>query len=144
MGSTIGSLFFRISKGSHTLKTLLTYKIHQFVKVFLSLTWETNHQCSTDMNSWHTLTDSLQEIYCLLLGHMTVHTGKHVITDMLQRYIKILADICFLAHHIEQIHRELIRISIMQSNPFHAWNISHFADKLCDMMLAIKVNTIIG
>ena len=96
------------------------------------------------MNSRHLFSDSLNQFHRLLLGHMAMHTVEHVITDMLQCDIEILADIWLFAHHIKQVHRELVWISIMQANPLDTRDISHVGNQIRDMMLTIDIKSIIG
>ena len=80
------------------------------------------------MNARHTVADDGEQIESFLLGYMAMHAGKHVIADMLQGNIEILADVWLIAHHIEQIEWELIWVSIMQTNPLDTRNVGHIAD----------------
>ena len=141
---TISTLLLRISKGTHTLKALSTNEFEQFMEVFLSLTRETYHQSGADMNARHTLTDGLEQINGFLLAHVAMHSVEHIVADMLQGDVKILTYVWLLAHHIEQIERELVRISIVQTNPLHTRNIRHAADEFGDVMLAVQVHAVVG
>ena len=114
------------------------------MEVFLSLARETHHQSGTDMNARHTLTDGLEQIDGFLLAHVAMHSVEHIVADMLQGDVKILTYVWLLAHHIEQIERELVRISIVQTNPLHTRNIRHAADEFGDVMLAVQVHAVVG
>ena len=114
------------------------------MEVFLSLARETYHQSGTDMNARHTLTDGLEQINGFLLAHVAMHSVEHIVADMLQGDIKILTYVWLLAHHIEQIERELVRISIVQTDPLHTRNIRHAAYEFGDVMLAVQVHAVVG
>ena len=55
-----------------------------------------------------------------------------------------VTNISSLAHHIEQIERELVRISIVQTDPLHTRNIRHAAYEFGDVMLAVQVHAVVG
>ena len=114
------------------------------MEVFLSLARESHHQSGTDMNARHTLTDGLEQFDGFLLAHVAMHSVEHIVADMLQSDVKILAYVWLLAHHIEQIKRELVRISIVQTDPLHTRNIRHAADEFGDVMLAVQVHAVVG
>ena len=73
-----------------------------------------------------------------------MHASEHVVADVLQGDVEILAYVWLLAHHIEQIERELVWISIMQTNPLNARDVGHLADEFGDMMLAIDIHAVVG
>ena len=114
------------------------------MKVFLGFARESHHQSGANMNARHTLTDGLEQFDGFLLAHVAMHSVEHIVADMLQGDVKILAYVWLLAHHIEQIERELVRISIVQTDPLHTWNIRHAADEFGDVMFAVQVHAVVG
>ena len=108
------------------------------MEILICLAWETNHQRSADVNAWHAFADGLQQIDGFLLRYVAMHAGEHVVADVLEGNVEIFAYVWLLAHHVQKIHRELVRISIMQANPFHARNISHLP--MSDLMDAISLD----
>lgn len=75
---------------------------------------------------------------------MTVHPSEHIITDVLQGYIEIFADIGFLPYDIEELQRELVRVRIVKAYPLHAGNVGHTLYELCDTRLSIDVDTVVS
>ena len=61
---------------------------------------------------------------------------------MLQGDIQIFADVLVTTNHFQQIDREIIRVRIMQANPFHPFNLSHSVNQFSNTLLAIQVNAI--
>ena len=74
---------------------------------------------------------------------MAVHTCEHIVGDVLQSDVEILANVRLLANYVEQFERELVRISVVQTNPLYALYICNVRDKIGDVTLAIDVHTII-
>ena len=144
MGGAVGSFFLRVGKGAHALKSLFAYEVEKFVEILICLAWESDHQRSADVNAWHAFADSLQQIDGFLLRYVAMHAGEHVVADVLEGNVEIFAYVWLLAHHVQKIHRELVWISVMQANPFHAWNISHLADEFGNMMLAVNIYAVVG
>ena len=75
---------------------------------------------------------------------MSQHTTQHVVADMLQGYIQILADVLLLAHHSQQVPREVCRIGIVQANPLYTFNIGHTLNEFSYLLLTVEVDTIVG
>ena len=96
------------------------------------------------MDPGHLSTHALNQIIGLSLGHMPLHTLKHIVRDMLEGYIEVLTHIRFLSHHAKQIPREMGRIGIVQTDPFHTGNICHLLNQFGDMLFTVNVNAIIS
>ena len=140
----IGALFFRIGKCTHTIETCRTDKFHQFLKILLRFTRMTYHQCSTQMNARHLLTELLYQLIGFCLRHMATHLLQHVIADMLQGNVHILTYVIVFTHHAEQIFREMSGISIMQTNPFHTRDMCHLFYQIRQHLFFIQIHSVIG
>ena len=114
------------------------------MEILICLAWKTNHQRSADVNAWHAFADGLQQIDGFLLRYVAMHAGEHVVADVLEGNVEIFAYVWLLAHHVQKIHWELVWISVMQANPFHARNISHLADEFGNMMLSVNIHAVVG
>ena len=86
----------------------------------------------------------MDEVYRFLFCDVPVHLRQHMVGDMLQGDVQILAHIVVLTHHVKQFQWELVGIGIVKSYPFHALDVCHFVDKLSYPCLAIKITAIIG
>ena len=75
---------------------------------------------------------------------MALHAIKHVVGDVLQGNVQILADILLLTHHPQQFPRKMSGIGIVETNPFDALDISHLFNEFCDMLLAVDINTVVS
>ena len=62
---------------------------------------------------------------------------------MLQSYIDVTADSLVFPHDIEQLHREMVRVSVMQPYPLHTPHTGNSVDKLRNTALTIYVDAII-
>ena len=144
VGGAVGSFFLRVGKGAHALKSLFAYEVEEFVEILICLAWESDHQRSADVNAWHAFADSLQQIDGFLLRYVAMHAGEHVVADVLEGNVEIFAYVWLLAHHVQKIHWELVWISVMQANPFHARNISHLADEFGNMMFSVNIHAVVG
>ena len=74
---------------------------------------------------------------------MALHAGEHVVRDVLQGDVEVVAHVVILAHNAEQVHGEVSGVGIMQSNPLHARNVCHLFDELWQALLVIEVNAVI-
>ena len=95
------------------------------------------------MDAWHFTTHTTYQLIGFLLRHMTLHTVKHVVADMLQGDIQIVADILLLSHHAQQVPWEVCGIGIVQTNPLHALYVSHLLNEFSNMLLAIDIYAIV-
>ena len=84
------------------------------------------------------------QVECLLLGYMTVHTPEHVVGNMLESNIQILAYIRFPGDYVKKVKGELVRIGIMKPDPFNSLYVSHTGNQFSDMVLSVKVDTIVS
>ena len=75
---------------------------------------------------------------------MATHAGKHVVADVLESNVHVLADIIVLTHHTEQVFREMGRICIMQTNPFYARYLSDFFDEFGQFLTLIEIYSVIS
>ena len=75
---------------------------------------------------------------------MTLHSAQHVIRDVLQGNVQIVADVLLLTHNAQQVPWEVSRIGIVQANPLNALYIGHLLYQLCYVLLAVQVDTIVG
>ena len=139
MTRSIGPFFFTESESAHTFETLSANELFQFLKVLLRFAWEANHHGGAYMNTWHLTTYFRQELLCLLTTDMPKHAVEHVVRGMLQCKVKILADIRIARHYRQQIHREIVRISIVQTQPIHTRNIGQMLNQFSDIVLPIEV-----
>ena len=140
----VGSFLLGIGKGTHALKASPLGECYQFLKILIGLAGESYHQRRTDMDAGHFTAQALHQVVGFLLGDMALHAVEHVVADMLQGDVEVLADIFLLPHHPQQVPREMRRIGIVQSYPFHALNVGHLLHKFCNMLLTVDVHAVIG
>ena len=75
---------------------------------------------------------------------MALHTAQHVVRNVLQGNVQIVADILLLTHDAQKVPWKMSRIGIVQSNPLHSGNVRHLLNELSDMLLAVNIDTIVG
>lgn len=63
---------------------------------------------------------------------------------MLQCDVEVLAHVGLLAHHVEQLHGELVGVSVVEPDPLHPLDVGHLAHQLGDARVAIEVYAVIG
>ena len=144
MHTAIGVLFLRIGKGSHALEACPACELHEFFEVLVGLAGESHHKCCAQMDARHSSSQLLDELDGILTRHVTMHTLEHRVGDVLQGDVEIATHVRLLTHHIEQLHWELVRISVVQTYPLHTRNVGHIADKVSDVALAVEVKTVVG
>ena len=143
MPGTIRSLFLRISESPHPFKACPFHKVEKLLEILFRLTRESNHKCGAQMNTWHPFSNVFYQVDCFLPCHMAMHALQHMVGNMLQGNIEIVTHIIVCSHNIEQFHGKLVGIGIMQSNPFHSFDSSHFIDERGDVALSVPIHTII-
>ena len=96
------------------------------------------------MYSRHFLSHFSDEFIGLLLADVSMHSVEHIVADVLQSNIEVVADILFLSHHFQQFPREVCWVGIMQSDPLHAFYVSHFLHEFGDMLFSVNIHPIVG
>ena len=143
MTSAIRTVLLAVCKRTHTLKSCPAHKLLEFLIFLLSLSRETHHQSCTDMYSGHSLPYATDKLVCLFLINMTTHIRQDIRTDMLKSNIKVFAHILPTAHHIQQFHREISRISIVQANPLHTLYLTDTINQFCNALLAVDILAVV-
>ena len=75
---------------------------------------------------------------------MAVHAGEHVVGDVLQGDVEILAHVGTRRYDVEQLQGKLVGVGIMEANPLYALYVGHVVYELGDVTLAVDVDAIIG
>lgn len=143
MVGAISALFGRISEGSHTFESCPLDEVDKLLEVFFCFAREANEQGGANMDARNSFAHGSNEIHGILLADVAMHGCEHVVGDVLKSNIDVFADILLLLHNIEEFHRELVRVSIMETNPLDALDICHVGNKVGNMALAIDVDTVI-
>lgn len=95
----IGSFLLAIGESPHALETHVAHKLQQFFKILLRLARMTYHKRGAKHNAGHFTPYALYKLIGLPLVDIATHKGKHIVADMLERKIQILANIVPLAHY---------------------------------------------
>ena len=143
MFCAVCAFLLRVGESPHTLEACPFHKLYEFLEVFLCLAREANEQCCAQMQTRHLLADALYELHCLRLSNMAMHTCEHIVGDMLQSDVEILANVRLLTNNVKQFKRELVRISVVQTNPLHTLYICDVRDKVGDMTFAVNVHSVV-
>ena len=144
MRSAISILLFRIGEGPHPFEARPFDELEQLLEVLVRLARVSHHQCGTNMYARHPLAQRTYKIDGLLPGEMAPHVLQHMVGHMLQCDIQIPAHIRFFSHHLEEVIRELRRISIMQPYPLHARYIGHARDELCYLAVSVDIDAVVS
>ena len=96
------------------------------------------------MNAGNLLTHPLDQGIGFLFRDMAAHLLQHMIADVLQSDVQVLANILPFTHHTQQVEGETGRIGIMQTDPLHARNVGNPLHQFRQGETAIKVPTIEG
>ena len=75
---------------------------------------------------------------------MTVHSFQNGIADVLQRNVEVFADVGALPDHVEELHREVVGIGVVETDPTHTRHIGHTRDELRDVAFAVNIHTVVG
>ena len=143
MFCAVCAFLLRVGESPHTLEACPLHELYEFLEVFLCLTREANEQCCAQMQTRHLLADALYELHCLRLSNMAMHTCEHIVGDVLQSDVEILANVRLLTNNVKQFKRELVRISVVQTNPLHTLYICDVRDKVGDMTFAVDVHSVV-
>ena len=144
MFRTVGTLFFRILEGAHPLELCPTDELLKLLEILFGFSRESHHERRTDMYSGHFGAHFLYQPHGLLLSSVAMHPAEHMVGNVLQGDVEIFAYIWLLPHHVEQFHRELVGIGIVQAYPSYTLDVGHPANQLRYMTMAVQVYAIIG
>src|SRR5687768_1821978 len=111
--------------------------------IFICFTRESNKECSPDPDLRIYLPNGIYKLFCFLTCDLPAHSFQYRITDVLQRHVKIIADLRMLFHDINYLKWKFVRISIMQSYPFNALYTAQFFKQFRQSASLIKVKAII-
>ena len=130
MFGSVCAFLLAVSKCSHAVEACCAYKVHQLVKVFLRFAGETNHERCADTDARHFAAHGVDEFERLSFGNMALHAAEHIVRDVLQGNVQIIAHIVVLAHNAQQVCGEVGGVGIVQSYPLHAGDFCHAFNEL--------------
>ena len=125
MLGSIRAFFVGKSKRAHAFEPHCFCKLHQRLKVFFRLTRMPHHQSRSEADPRYFLPDGANQVVLLLSRYVSPHFREHIVRTMLQRDIEVLAHILFFAHYAQEVHRKIGGVGVMQTNPFHAFDLAH-------------------
>ena len=117
MDRSVCPLFLRIREGSKPLEPGLTDEFQQFLEIPLPLAWMADDHGGPQDHSGDPFTKFPHQFPGPGPVYVAAHHGKHLVGNMLERDVEILADLWITRHLHQDILREIGRIGIVYPDP---------------------------
>jgi hypothetical protein len=114
------ALLARISRRAEVVETKFARFLDQFIELPPGLTVEPNDQRGADGHARHALTDAADQVKHLRLRHAPAHPPQDIVIKMLQRQVRIWAELRQRAVRLDELEGEVGRVRLAQAQPAQA------------------------
>ena len=132
-----------VGECTHPVESGFPYEIHKLTEIILGFAGKAHHKRSAQAYAGNLASYPLYKLTRLRSVEVAAHTVEHRIGNVLERDVKIFANVVAPGHHRKYVIREICRIGIMQTYPFHSLYIGHTVYKLRQRVPPVYVHAVI-
>ena len=112
--------------------------------IFLGLTREASDQRSTEHNVRDLTAKFRDNVFELLPCRAAAHSLKDTVACMLDRKVKIIADLLFFFHDLDQLIVDLLRITVENTDPADSFDLTELLKQDVECFFAVEICTVNG
>ena len=140
----VRSFFLAVGKGAHALEACPARELQQFGESLVGLARMSHHERRAQMDAGQLVAKALDEVVGFSLRDGAPHGFEDGVGDVLQRHVEVAADVGVTLHHSQQFPREISGICVVETYPFHPFDVGHSVDEFGDGATTVKVYAVVG